>query len=175
MNVSKTQMTMIRWKEKFQHSASVRIVVIASLVGVVHALVNCLIQFVFFRSSPAYVFQFASSTLMGTAAFEGGIVTALLGMALYMAISFVFVSLFFGFASRISTLVRFPMISGVVYGLLVWTIVNLIIIPASAAPPLEWSFVSAYINGLIYIGTIGIPITHFAHKFYVKSTSLRHS
>jgi hypothetical protein len=174
MNISKTQMAMFRFREKLHHSTSFKVLVISGIVGGLHALVNCLVQFIFFRSSPVYVFQFASSTLLGTSAFESGLSSVLPGIALYFVISFIFVSLFVVATSGIPVLARYPIVVGTVYGLLIWIIINLIVLPISASPPIDLAFVKVYINVLIYIGTIGIPITNFVSKFYSKSPTFRH-
>jgi uncharacterized membrane protein YagU involved in acid resistance len=82
------------------------------------------------------VYQYLASGALGTAAFEGGIGTALLGMLFHFFVSFVVAAVFILSADRIPLLRRHAIPGSLVYGFGVFLVMNFIVLPLSAAPPL---------------------------------------
>ena len=82
--------------------------------------------------------QSVASGLLGKAAFEGGWPIFFLGLALHFLIAFL-MALAYVFASRRApALTRAPLLSGAIYGLLLFAVMNYIVVPLSAAPPRPW-------------------------------------
>jgi uncharacterized membrane protein YagU involved in acid resistance len=77
-----------------------------------------------------------ASGALGNAAFEGGIATALLGAFFHFLVSFVVAGVFILSADRIPLLRRYAIPGALVYGFGVFIVMNLIVLPLSAAPPL---------------------------------------
>lgn len=125
-------------------------------VGTLDAL-DALIFFGLRGVRPIRIFQSIASGLLGRAAFAGGYRTALLGAGLHYFIAFVIVCTYVLASRRLRTLTRAPLFWGPVYGVAVYLVMNLIVLPLSAAgrPTFVWPVV---LNGvLIHIFGVGLP------------------
>ena len=80
------------------------------------------------------VLQYIASGVLGMAAFEGGIATALLGLLIHFLISIVIAGVFILSAERIPLLRRHPIASALLYGFGVFIVMNMLVIPLSSAP-----------------------------------------
>lgn len=95
--------------------------------------------------------------LLGMAAFRGGAATAALGVLLHFLIALGVVAVYFAASRALPALRRRPLLYGPLYGLLVYAVMNVIVVPLSAAPdgPRPWPVV---INGLlIHVLGVGLP------------------
>jgi len=105
------------------------------------------------------VYQYIASGALGDSAFAGGIATALLGVLFHFIVSFVVAGVFILSANRISFLRRYPIVSALLYGFGVSIVMNMIVIPLSAAPPLPAPTTSQLIVNIVdHILVIGLPL-----------------
>jgi len=82
------------------------------------------------------VYQYIASGALGESAFAGGIVTALLGVLFHYLISIVIAGVFILSADRIPLLRRYVIPGSLLYGFGVFIVMNMIVTPLSATPPL---------------------------------------
>ena len=82
------------------------------------------------------VFQFIASGALGESAFAGGIATALLGALFHFLFSIVIAGVFILSADRIPLLRNHVIPGSLLYGFGVFIVMNMIVIPLSATPPL---------------------------------------
>jgi hypothetical protein len=82
------------------------------------------------------IWQYIASGLLGDAAFAGGMAIALLGVFFHLIISFVIAGVFILAADRIPLLRRNVIVGSLLYGFGVFIVMNMIVTPLSAAPPL---------------------------------------
>jgi hypothetical protein len=114
-------------------------------------------------STVTRLLQFVASGVLGPSAFEGGLATAALGLLLHFVIAFTVVEVFY-FARRSFAVVRNnPVVSGVIYGLLVWIVMNLVVLPLSAARP-RHSLTGDLIQIGIHMFIIGLPTSLLLHR-----------
>jgi hypothetical protein len=125
------------------------------------AILDILDAIIFFglRSgvAPIRIFQSIASGLLGRSAFGGGWNTALLGLGLHLFIAFTIVLVYLLASRRFSLLTRAPIAAGLFYGIGAYLVMNLIVIPLSAATPSvpPWPVV---VNGvLIHMFGVGLP------------------
>jgi hypothetical protein len=105
------------------------------------------------------VYQYMASGALGESAFAGGIATALLGVLFHYIISFVVAGVFILSANRISLLRHYPIVSALLYGFGVFIVMNMIVIPLSAAPPLPAPTTPQLIVNIVdHILVIGLPL-----------------
>ena len=105
------------------------------------------------------VFQYIASGALGVSAFAGGIATALLGLLFHFIIAFVIAGVFILSADRIPLLRRYAIVGSLLYGFGVFIVMNMIVIPLSAAPPLPTPTTPQLIvNILDHILVIGLPL-----------------
>ena len=107
-------------------------------------------------SSATRLLQFVASGLLGPSAFEGGAATAAVGLAVHFAIAFAVVISFYVLSQRIAAVRRHPVVAGVVYGLVVFGVMNLIVLPLSAARP-RHTMTGDLIQIGIHMFVIGLP------------------
>ena len=121
--------------------------------------------FVFFGlrgARPIRILQSIASGLLGRAAFSGGSGTAFLGAVLHFFIAFLIVATFFVASRYISILRRAPVWSGLMYGVVVYLVMNFVVLPLSAAGrgSHAWPIVA---NGvIIHMLGVGLPSSLFA-------------
>lgn len=105
------------------------------------------------------VLQYIASGALGNAAFQGGVATALLGVLFHLVISFAIAAVFILSAERIPPLRRYPIASALLYGFGAFIVMNLIVVPLSAAPPLPTPTTPWLIEAVIeHILMIGLPL-----------------
>ena len=100
--------------------------------------------------------QFIASGLLGPQAFQGGAATAVLGLALHFFIAFTLVAVFYATRRRLGFVRDHAISSGIIYGLIVYTVMNLIVLPLSAAKP-RHSLSGDLIQIGIHMFVIGLP------------------
>jgi len=82
------------------------------------------------------LYQYIASGALGESAFAGGIVTVLLGVLFHYLISIVIAGVFILSVDRIPLLRRYLIPGSLLYGLGVFIVMNMIVTPLSATPPL---------------------------------------
>jgi uncharacterized membrane protein YagU involved in acid resistance len=116
------------------------------------------------------VFQFIASALLGrNTAFQGGMSTAILGLALHYFIAFSFTVFFFLIYPRLSFLRKNALLDALLYGIFVWLVMNLIVLPLVGIHQSLTTGKVVY-NMIILTFTIGLPVSFLARKYYTKST-----
>lgn len=144
------------------------IVLVGFISGTLDGLAAAIMYYVQTGNDPLNVFRFIASGIFGAAAFSEGVPMALWGIAFHYIIAFGWTILFFRLARRFLFLARSWIISGMMYGIFVWLIMNLVVVPLSLAPmkagPKEWT---AILKGvLILMVCIGLPISYSARKYF---------
>lgn len=106
------------------------------------------------------VFQYISSAIIGPNAFAGGIKMTLIGLVLHYFIAFSFTLVFTIASTKTSILRKNVILSGIIYGIVVWTIMTLLIIPLTKIPAAPFNYERATLNVVILIFCIGLPISY---------------
>lgn len=115
-------------------------------------------------ATPTRVLQFVASGLVGRQSFQGGAATAALGLALHFVIAFGAAALFYAASRELSLLRERPIVSGLVFGVGVWVVMNYIIVPLSAATPLR-TLESDLTQLGIHMVLIGLTISLLVRRF----------
>jgi hypothetical protein len=130
------------------------------MVGIADAIVyHWLVSSVIEGYPLISVYQYLASGALGNAAFEGGIGTALLGVFFHFVVSFVVAAVFILSANRIPLLRRHAIPGSLVYGFCVFIVMNMIVLPLSAAPPLPAPTMPQLIVMILdHILVVGLPL-----------------
>ena len=105
------------------------------------------------------VYQYIASGALGESAFAGGIATTLLGVLFHYIIAFVVAGVFILSANRVSLLRRYPIVGSLLYGFGVFIVMEMIVTPLSATPPLPAPTTPQLIvNILDNILVVGLPL-----------------
>jgi hypothetical protein len=134
----------------------------ALLGGLIAAALDIVYAIVFngFRGASAIrVLQSVASGLLGSRAYEGGVPVAVLGLVVHFILMLLIATIFFVAARRITLLVRHPVTAGALYGIAVYWVMNLVVLPLSAFPG-AFRFVPMIVaaNLLVHAFLIGAPI-----------------
>lgn len=137
-----------------------------ALGGLVVGALDILDAFVFFglRGVPLIAIpQSIASGLLGRVAYQGGVLTAALGLLLHFGISFTIVSVYYAATRWLPALARRPLAFGSLYGLVVYVVMNYVVVPLSAAAVGSGPKPAAVVvNGLlIHIIGVGLPAALF--------------
>ncbi len=109
----------------------------------------------FHHSRPISIFQGIAGGLLGRAAFQGGLPTAILGAVLHYFISLAVVAVYFFASKWIPALVRHPVPFGLLYGAGVFLVMNHVVVPLSA---LGGGGGNSLFNPLYLNGILGHPL-----------------
>ncbi len=108
--------------------------------------------------APTRILQSVASGLLGRgAAFEGGIRTALIGLALHYFIAFVVVCVYFFASRKIAALRESPVLMGTIYGLLVFLVMNFAVLPLSALGMPHFTLPTLLNQLFAHVFCVGIP------------------
>jgi hypothetical protein len=132
-------------------------------VGVLD-LLDALVFFGLRGVAPILIPQSIASGLLGRTAYDGGVGTAALGVVLHFFIAFGIVTTYVLASRGWPALARRPFLYGPLYGILVYGVINVIVVPLSAAVvgSKTWPVV---VNGLlIHMLGVGLPSALFARK-----------
>ncbi len=125
--------------------------------------------FSYFRSGvpPIRILQSVASGLLGSQAFEGGVPTAVLGLALHFGIALVAAAIYVFASQYLPLLVRRPVLAGSAYGIAIYAVMNLVVLPLSRFPR-KLSFpLPVLVTGLlVHMFLIGVPIAFAARRAY---------
>ena len=114
------------------------------------------------NKNPALLFRYIASAVYGKAAFGEGALMVVAGIVLHFMIAGTFVAVYFGLCHFLPWLRSYPLAGAFGYGLLVWVIMNLGVVPLSRAAPRPFSLFFAVVNMLILVATIGLPAGYMA-------------
>ena len=136
-----------------------RVILVAGLVAGTLDILYVIIFYGWRGVSAARVVQGVAAGLIGReAAIKGGAPTVALGLAIHFAIALTVAASFYGLSRRFTVLVKHPLPSGVVFGIAVWLVMTLAVLPLTAVapksfPPAGWLPVL-----LAHIFCVGLPI-----------------
>jgi hypothetical protein len=139
-----------------------RAIVLGGLVVGVLDIADAFIFFGLRGASPVRILQGIAGGLLGRDSFAGGWQTAALGLAIHFFIATVVVAVYVLASRHMRWLVKAPFITGPLYGIGVWLVMNFVVLPLSASGPSAFRTV-VVINGLlIHMLGVGLPSALFA-------------
>jgi uncharacterized membrane protein YagU involved in acid resistance len=84
--------------------------------------------------TPKMIFQYIASGLTGRWAFHAGTASVALGVAIHYAIALTWTAVYFLAAQRMGILIRRPVVCGLLYGALVYVVMNFVVLPMTRVP-----------------------------------------
>jgi hypothetical protein len=112
------------------------------------------------KTSPAGILMSIASGIFGKAAYSGGTPMIITGLLLHFLIAFIFSAFYFLIYPGLSFLRRRKLLGGILYGIFIWLVMNLGVLPiAFKGMPLP-DPKAALIGIVIVIVAVGIPIAY---------------
>ena len=114
--------------------------------------------------NPVAVLRFVASGVFGQDAFTGSSLMPIWGLLFHYLIAFSFTVVFFWLYPRLRLFALNRYLLAILFGLFIWTVMNLLVVPLSNTPkgPFNWS--SALQNMAILIIMIGVPLSLIAAR-----------
>lgn len=109
------------------------------------------------------ILQSVAAGLLGREGFAGGAAIAALGLTLHMAIVAAMAFAYHAVASHWRTLGARPLAWGVVYGLILYAVMNFVVVPLSAALPPSKDMLWVALSVAAHVVLVGIPIAFGTH------------
>jgi hypothetical protein len=140
------------------------------LVGTLDMTAACINAYISFGLNPTRVFKYIAAGILGKPAFTGGTMMDVLGILTHYFVAYSWTAFFFFIYPRTNLVNQNKYITGIFYGMLIWIVMNLAIVPLSNVPKPKNGFnvTQAYINAGILIVAIGIPLSLIAYRYFRK-------
>jgi hypothetical protein len=134
------------------------------IVGTVDGMAAVVWHYATGGHDPAGIFKFIASCLIGKSAFEGGTEIVLLGVFLHYFIATIFSAFFYFLCSRVKAFRGNNLSYGALYGLFVWAVMNLIVLPIiiHSIPSNPRNIIMGLI---IHMLCVGIPMSMVLGRF----------
>jgi hypothetical protein len=135
---------------------------IAGTLDILAAFVNSGLRGV----SPTRVLQSIASGLLGADSFKGGFATAALGLVLHLFIATTATAVYYAASRKLKVLIDQPIVCGLAYGIPVYLVMNLIVLPLSAIPfKISHAPANVATGVLILMFCVGLPIALVVRRY----------
>lgn len=136
----------------------------ALLVGTLDILAAFIQSYSKTGRNPLPVLSFIASGVFGKKAFEGGGEMLAFGLLFHFIIALIFTMILFMTFRLFPILAKYRFITGVVYGVIIWAIMQFVVLPLSNTPPLTLTLAKSIPSILILIGCVGLPLALLARN-----------
>lgn len=140
-------------------------ILVGGLIAGVFDLTYAIVFSALHKVQPITVIQSVASGLLGKAAFDGGLSTAILGVLLHFFIAFSWAAIFYILSRSFPFVTQHAVLSGLLFGAVIYAVMYLIILPNSAYPnKINFAPSRVVINLIAHMFLIGLPIALVARK-----------
>ena len=108
--------------------------------------------------------RYIASAVFGPSARTGGTEMVVAGLAFHYIIALLFTVFFFIIFSKLGLMIVNRLVTGILYGIFVWAVMNRIVVPLSAIGSQKFNLNSALIACGILVICIGIPLAMLAPR-----------
>jgi uncharacterized membrane protein YagU involved in acid resistance len=137
------------------------------IAGSLDILAAIFMSSVILHKAPALkVLQSVASGVFGAEAYRGGIAMALAGLGFHFLIALIFTVIYFLIFPYLAVLRSQKIISGLIYGIVVWMIMNLAVLPLSNIPKLTYHWPAMIRGSVVLMLCIGLPISILVSRYY---------
>jgi uncharacterized membrane protein YagU involved in acid resistance len=113
---------------------------------------------------PALILRAIASGIRGASAYHDGTWVAALGLVLQWTMSIFIAGMYLILGAWAPSLVRRWIVSGVLYGVIVFVVMNLVVVPLSAATPKPHATPILVIENFAAMLIFGMIIAYLAHR-----------
>lgn len=113
-----------------------------------------------------------ASGWLGVRAFHGGASTAILGVALHYLISLIVAAVYYLLSRGVKLLNHQPLLSGTVYGLAVFIVMQDVVVPLSAEPRSHPTLAWLITDLASHVFFVGITIAMITRRFALRAGTL---
>lgn len=147
-------------------SGAAKTILVAGLIaGTLDMTGACVVAWLRSGVTPVRVFHSVASGVFGADAFTGGAKTAVLGIVFHFIIATTAAAVYYLASRRLRFMIDQTIISGVLYGVMVYLFMNFIVLPLSAVAKRPVPLTGRIIGMTIIIFCIGLPIAFIVRRF----------
>jgi hypothetical protein len=129
------------------------------VAGALDITYACGYSYLWNGTAPSRVLQYVASGALGPSSFQGGTLTALAGLGFHFLNAFLFAWFFFVVATKLPRLIEKPFLTGAIYGIGVYVVMNYVVVPLSRIGPRPTPPTLTWVTGLlVHMFLIGVPI-----------------
>ena len=131
------------------------------IAGILDITYACIFSYARRGTTPGAVFRSVAAGALGPSAREGGVKVAVLGLGFHFLIALIWAAVYFIASRVIPFMITHAIISGILYGLLVYLVMYGIVLRVSAihATLNPWSYPWPVLIGNVLIHTLGIGLS----------------
>ena len=147
-----------------------RILLAGVVAGALDAVAAIIDYYVETGKNPVIIFVYIASGVFGKQAFSGSQSIAIFGVLFHFLIAIIFSAFYFWIYPVVQFLHSNKVISAVIYGIFVWLVMNLLVVPLSITHTWTFKLMNVFKAVAILIVCVGIPVSFTATSFYRKIT-----
>jgi uncharacterized membrane protein YagU involved in acid resistance len=121
------------------------------------------------RTTITRLLQGIAGGAFGKTAFEGGTAMAICGLAFHFIIAFSFTIFYFILCRYIPFLYKQKILSGLLYGIFAWMVMNLAVLPSLNIAPIPHKWDAILRGAAILMLCIGLPISLIIGRYYSRT------
>ncbi|MEO7306280.1 MAG: hypothetical protein ABIR78_13080 [Ferruginibacter sp.] len=141
------------------------------LSGTLDILSACLYSYIKKGTAPTLILQSISKVALGKTTYTNPTVLAITGLLVHFAIAFSWTVIFFFLYSRAKLMRQNRMLTAIIYGIFVWAMMSMVILPLWNNKPFVFKAENASISAMILVIAIGLPLSFIAHNHYSKKNT----
>jgi hypothetical protein len=150
-------------------SALKTVITAGLLAGTLDAIAAMVLTYFVHDRNPKGVFKYIASGVFGKEAFSGGWDMIFFGLIFHFLITMAWALFFFLLYPKIQSLSRNKFATGMVYGMVIWLVMNLAVLPLSNVPPGSIGLSAAITGMVVLIVAVGLPIAMVVHKHFAAA------
>ena len=116
-------------------------------------------------AKPTDILHSVASGVLGTRAFQGGAATAALGLVLHFVIAFGAATVYYIASRWIPFMTSHAVISGLLYGEMVFLFMHFVVVPLSRAPQGRFTMATLITGPIGHMFLVGLPIALAVRRY----------
>lgn len=152
-------------KNRYPMKTVIKAFLVAGTADIVLALLKYYLES---GNNPVRVLYFIASAVFGDEAFDGGTIMAASGLLFHYLIAFIWTILFFKWYPWLPGIKKNKWLTGLLYGIFIWLVMNLVVVPLSRTPPVPFDPQQMIYGLLILTVAVGIPLSFMIDQHYSK-------
>jgi hypothetical protein len=133
--------------------------------GIVAGILDCISAVVFLgKMDFAGVWKYVASGYFGKSAFSGGNEMVVYGLLFHFCIAIFWATVFYFLVSKIKFFTTYIIVGGLLYGIMIWFVMNLVVLPFTNIPQSPITAIGAIKNIAILMLCVGLPISWIQNK-----------
>lgn len=150
----------------------IRAILLAGLIAGTLDITAATIQFfIVTGKGPVLILRYIAGALFGSEVAASNPSMPIIGLLMHYCIAMSFTAFYFWIYPRIAPRAQNWLIAGIIYGLLVWVVMNVVMVPLTRIGHRPFHLNNVLIGAGILMLCIGIPIAYFAQRYYSRKVT----